>query len=331
MTLYPWQQPQWQQLAFSLSNRKFPHALLLTGPKAMGKLQFAQVLAKQLLCQTAQDQDAAMACDLCRSCQWLEAGNHPDLFLVQPETEGGLIKIDQIRTLVEELSQTGQQGGYQLVIIEPAEAMNKAAANALLKTLEEPSGQVVFLMVSNNLGLLPATIISRCQRVHFPPPAAQLSLAWLEQQLPSKTQAELSVGLSMNEYVPLRTLAFYQADQQIIYQKIAQGFLQLYLGSCSPGEMATLCMNYDFILVFNVLWLVIIDLLQLKLQAQQPQIMHGAQLDLLLEVNSRTTCFKLLQFIDQLLVAKQQVIANKINLNAQLLFEDLFIYCVARF
>ncbi|MBS0358645.1 MAG: hypothetical protein JSS53_05200, partial [Proteobacteria bacterium] len=95
------------------------------------------------------------------------AGTHPDFFLIQPEEEAKLIKIDQIRALIGSLSQTSHSGKFKIVIIEPAEAMNIASSNALLKTLEEPTDNTLILLVTHQVSLLPATVRSRCQKITF--------------------------------------------------------------------------------------------------------------------------------------------------------------------
>lgn len=171
MQIYPWQQAQWQSVLQQLQADRLPHALLLAGPSGLGKRSFANALAAHALCVKH------TACGQCRSCLLLNASNHPDLLELQPEAEGKAIKIEQVRELVTELGQTAQQGSYQVVVIEPAEAMNKAGANALLKTLEEPPGPVIFLLISHQPATIPATIRSRCQRLNFMVPDRAISQA----------------------------------------------------------------------------------------------------------------------------------------------------------
>ena len=131
MTIYPWQQRRWQQLRQQVAQNRLPHAILITGQAGVGKYHFANSFARFLLCQ----QRTTDACGYCQSCHWFNAATHPDLIRIQPEEEGKAIKIAQIRQLVHDLSHTASQIGYQVVILHPAEAMNKAAANALLKIL----------------------------------------------------------------------------------------------------------------------------------------------------------------------------------------------------
>ena len=160
--LLPWQQAHWQRIVTRFP--KIPHAILLTGMQGSGKRQFADQLAAWLLCLNQKEQQA---CGECSSCQWLKAETHPSLLRISPETDAKgktsqVIKIDQIRELMPFVQQTGK--GWRAIIIEPAEALNIAAANALLKTLEEPGEQVTLILISDQPLQLTATIRSRLQQ-----------------------------------------------------------------------------------------------------------------------------------------------------------------------
>lgn len=145
-TIYPWQQNQWRQVLGYLHNNRLPHGLLLAGPKGLGKLHFAQLLAKHMLAQKKFNSSQLPWDDVA------SVENHPDLLQVQPSAEGKIISVEQIRDVVAGLNHTAQQSGWRVVIIEPAEMMNKAATNALLKTLEEPPPQVLFFIGVPSIG-----------------------------------------------------------------------------------------------------------------------------------------------------------------------------------
>jgi DNA polymerase-3 subunit delta' len=318
--LYPWQHKPWQSIIARWQQQKLPHALLLTGTQGLGKSAFAQQLAARLLCPT-QAFTAELACGNCQSCQWLTAGSHPDFFLVRPEEENKAIKIEQIRELLDAIQQTVQHAQQQVVIIEPAEAMNKAAANALLKTLEEPSGQVVFLLVTHQLGALPATIRSRCQRVDFVIPPAAISLPWLQQQLPNHQNIPLLLSLAEN--VPLTALAFAEQSHLDAQQTLVEHFIQLNQNQLTPLAMATHCQSLEWKLVFEGLWRLVMDMLRLQ-QAPTSTIAYAQQRQILTDMVKRISPRRLLQFLDQLM-ALQKNVNSKINLNMQLALEALFI------
>ncbi|MDP1776883.1 MAG: DNA polymerase III subunit delta', partial [Moraxellaceae bacterium] len=165
---YPWQTGLWSSLCRLAESGRLPHALLLAAPAGMGKQMFARALAQWQLCQ---QKTAEGACGVCRSCQLLQAGSHPDLMWVSPDNEGEktskVIKIEQARAVVEFANQTAQMEGYRVVVLSPADALNTASANALLKTLEEPPCHAKFVLCTTQAEKLPGTILSRCWQVNF--------------------------------------------------------------------------------------------------------------------------------------------------------------------
>lgn len=184
MNLPPWQALQWSNLQARRDRGALPHALLLTGPEGLGKREFARAFACGLLCAQPV---GGHACGHCRSCLLLAAGTHPDwLVLGRGVRRDGTVRseivIDQIRELAAKLAMSSQFGGWQVACIDPADAMNTAAANALLKTLEEPSTQTLLMLVADAPWRLPATIRSRCQRIEFHVPQTAQALAWLRDE-----------------------------------------------------------------------------------------------------------------------------------------------------
>lgn len=195
--LYPWLEPDWKAVAARAD--RLPHALLLLGPSGIGKLRFGEVLAQRLLCERASG--AGLPCGVCPACTWFVAGNHPDFRRVAPGSdeeaadEGGesvaegvqkkasrQIVVAQIRALNALAAVGAHRGGRRVILLHPAEAMNTATANALLKLLEEPPSSTQFLLVSSHPSRLLATIRSRCQVLRLERPDAQSSAAWLREQ-----------------------------------------------------------------------------------------------------------------------------------------------------
>ena len=179
----PWQQRIYAQAAASLEAGRLGHALLFAGPAQLGKRAVAMRLAQRLLCENKRDDGEP--CGQCRACHLLEAGTHPDYQFISfvPNKEGTRLRteivIEQIREVSERLSLTPQYGGAQIVILDPAEAINHAASNALLKTLEEPVAGRYLWLISAHPARLSATIRSRCQKLEFRLPPEGESLSWL--------------------------------------------------------------------------------------------------------------------------------------------------------
>lgn len=181
--LAPWQQRVLGPALASLAEGRLGHALLLAGPEQLGKLDIATRLAQRLLCATPGDD--GLACGRCRGCHFFAAGTHPDhlaVGLAVNEKTGKLrseIVVEQMRELGAWFALTPQLGGAQVAVVAPAHLLNTAAANALLKTLEEPAPGRYLLLVTDQPGRLPATIRSRCQRLLFRLPAREEAEAWL--------------------------------------------------------------------------------------------------------------------------------------------------------
>ena len=203
--IYPWQQQDWQQL--QQLRARLPHAILFHGAEGTGKTAFAERFAHSLLCDRPLPD--GHACGACEACGWFSQYSHPDYRRVRPEVleqdgadEGTAegdepaakksgsstrapskeIRIEQVRSLATFMNVTTHRAGLRVVLLYPAEALNSASANALLKTLEEPPPQTIFLLVAHRIERLLPTILSRCRKFTLGMPGRDAALLWLETQ-----------------------------------------------------------------------------------------------------------------------------------------------------
>ncbi|MDE2316958.1 MAG: DNA polymerase III subunit delta' [Xanthomonadaceae bacterium] len=197
MNAMPWHAANWARLQARRQRDALPHALLLCGPAGLGKRLFVQRFVRGLLCERVQEGEA---CGQCRSCLLLDAGTHPDvvtlgLGLRKDGTPRSEIVVEQIRDLSARLAMSSQFGGWQVALVDPADAMNAAAANALLKTLEEPAAHTMLILLADAPWRLPQTIRSRCQCIEFSLPPAAEAQAWLQGQGVAQPQQALEAAL----------------------------------------------------------------------------------------------------------------------------------------
>jgi DNA polymerase III subunit delta' len=172
----PWISDALATLAAAHQADRMPHALLVHEAPGSGGDWLAQWTARLVLCQSA----TGAPCGACPSCHRVASSQHPDLLVLQPIEDSRQIRIEQVRELSQELSLTAHQGGYKVAVITPADTLNRFAANALLKTLEEPPPRTLLVLVVTQPSRLPATILSRCQRVRVRAPDRKQAVSWLQ-------------------------------------------------------------------------------------------------------------------------------------------------------
>jgi len=220
LPLLPW---QLDAARAALAQRaSWPHALLVHGPRGIGKHALALNFAQALLCEAPRAD--GLACGECAGCRYAIAGQHPDfmrleLLLIDPD-EGTLaavetIGIDRVRALTEFVQLTSHRQRAKVAVIAPAERMHAAAANALLKTLEEPPPGTYLILVSDQPGRVPATILSRCRKLAAPLPAPAAARAWLAAQ----GVAAPDLALAQAAGAPIDALA--RADPAVQAERLA--------------------------------------------------------------------------------------------------------------
>lgn len=311
--IFSWQSQQWEQLCRLQKEGRLPHALLFTGPAGVGKRSLAQSLARLVLCQNSKQADTS--CGNCHACHLLQAESHPDFRLIQPEEEGQAIKIDQIRELSDFIHQTAHQGGLRVVLIQPATAMNTYAANALLKTLEEPAPNTLLILISDNRTKLPITIVSRCQQIRLLAPSRDAALNWLISQDPLVAWEPI---LEATHGAPLLAQAWQQQGVWPLYQSFINDLSALTKQEADPLQLAVQWKDANMLWVFDMFFQWILKLMRMQ---QVPALADEFSASLLPE---RLTSSYLLEFVDYLQRMRAEVL-GPYNLNQQLMLEALFI------
>jgi len=228
--VYPWLSDHWSFFMQRLTNDKLAHALLIEGPAGIGKTALASAMVARLLCRESQPH----ACGQCRSCKLLEGLAHPDRFDLYPEEGSEVIKVDQVRALIAKLNLTTSISERKVAYIHPAEAMNGAAANALLKCLEEPAGDTVLILVSDDPGRLPVTIRSRCQAISVKQADPVFVQEWLEKHH-GNTPEQVEVALQAAGGSPLRAAQYLDSPGVEAFTQVRTGLAAL-LGR--PGSVS---------------------------------------------------------------------------------------------
>jgi DNA polymerase-3 subunit delta' len=324
---YPWLEPVRDRVVTVLKQGRLPHALLLTGQPGTGKTAFSNYLAQLLLCQ--KPTAAHTPCGACSGCIQFASGSHPDYFHVTyavDEKTGKVskeIKVDQVRALAGKLVLSSHHGGYQVAVLDPAEAMNKNAANSLLKTLEEPSDNTVLVLVSACPARLPATVRSRCQQLKIEVPERQLALDWLQEQgcESAKTCLQLAHG------APLGALRLAQSGTVDTRQEYFNALVGILEKRVSPLTVAQGWSKDEEMQGIRWMREWLMDLIRIRMTGETGQARSADLRDGLSTLANRLDCrvvFELLERINRIL----RLTAG--SLNRQLLTEDILLAWAAQ-
>lgn len=265
--MYPWLASTFEQLSRRSSEGKLHHAILLQGPAGLGKSYFAAQLAKLLLCASPQGQNV---CGKCQSCLLGKAGHHPDLYQVESEKQIG---VDQIREAIKSLTGSAQLSGAKVLIIHQADTMTESSANALLKTLEEPTLHTYLLLTTDKPERILPTIKSRCEKLSLPLPQFDVTLAWVKQMY----QGELDENLvKLFCHRPLALLQELEQEQSFSFEEFQQGLSALMAGENSASNIAVIWQeSIEKVLKWLQFWikdqLVQLELVQGESIQKQPQ------------------------------------------------------------
>jgi DNA polymerase-3 subunit delta' len=318
----PWHQTQWQLLNSAITGNKLHHALLLTGPEGIGLEHFANLLAARLLCH--QPVKTGCMCGECKSCILFRAGNHPDLMLLEPEEAGKQLKVELIRELIVFMQHTNQYGRKKIAIINPAEAMNRSAANSLLKTLEEPPPDSLMILISHQPSLLPVTIRSRCQRINFPASNTAQTVSWLEQSIASP-DVDVQDLLEIAQGAPLKVLDMLDKDPAGKREILLQDLKNLRQHNANLVNVAETWLGFGTTDVLRWLLLIFHQMTRLKLLQNSNLSVKAVTIPYLQALTNELDLAQLVSCYDETL-KHYQALTGPYNLNQQGILEDLMIY-----
>ena len=302
----PWQIELWLSLNDRIESQRLPHAIILNGLEGVGAEHLAYALAFRMLCSQV---DKCIPCGQCSGCLTLKAGSHPDFYRLSPQEKSKFIKVDQIRKLCESVAKTSQQGGWKVAVIVPAESMNIASSNALLKSLEEPEPNTLIILVSSRLSAIPMTIRSRCQIESLAIPSSDIAQSWLSEQVKDE-QVNISEVLAIANGKPLLALDYINGAGFESRRHVESLLDAMRHSDETPFEAAQACQKYppeDL-----VAW--ILSYVHRLLVSE-------------LQNNPKPALFL---FLDKLIKARAWLLSGS-PLNTQLLWEELFIEWVQIF
>jgi len=325
-TPLPWHREAWEAFHQQLTKGQISHAFLISAEAQSGGRLFATMLAQGLLCETPEHNHA---CGKCGACLLSAAGTNPDFVILQPEEKSKIIKIDQIRELKQFIETSSHSFGKRIILLDSAENLNINAANALLKGLEEPPADVIFLLLSDRPKSVLATISSRCRALKLPKPTATQSLQWLEAKAPQTPSEEREFALDYAQGSPLRALQTIEDESAKRKRTLSNDLLTVMSGQEIVSKMVSRYFKNDAPDVLNVLsyWLSVLVKFQIsgnKTLVKGRALQKAATLIPDQSMQSRAFSCALLDLYQNVCVAQTQV-ASVSNPNMQLLLEDLLL------
>ncbi|PPK69297.1 DNA polymerase-3 subunit delta' [Methylobacter tundripaludum] len=320
--LLPWQQQNWEHLCSYIVQKRIPQALLITGNKGLGKQQLADQFAAALLCATPKAD--GIACGLCNSCLLINAETHPDFIRLQPEEPGKDITIGQIRNLITRLTLKPQFETHRVVIINPADKMNNAAANAFLKCLEEPTERTLIILITEKPAKLPATIVSRCQKMPVATPDRETVVAWLAETLQRDADKNktLYANVSLAQGAPLLALEYANDETLTLRNDCFNAWVAIAKQLKSPVMIAEDWHKLPAspLIFWITSW--VIDLTKCFYHPKTENLYNPDLNGQLQELSQRLELKGLYKLYDLLLAGRQRL---DTQINKQLLFEEILI------
>lgn len=314
MKWYPWLRPAFEQLITSYQAGRGHHALLVQARVGMGDEALVYALTRYLMCQQP---DGHKSCGKCHSCQLMQAGTHPDYYALAPEKGKSTLGIDAVREVSEKLYEHARLGGAKVVWIADAAILTEAAANALLKTLEEPPKNTWFFLASEEPARLLATLRSRCRLFHLAPPSEQYGLAWLEREV-TMSQNELLAALRLSASAPAAAQTLLQEESWSSRAKLCQGLS----ATLSSGDWLSLLplLNHETV-AQRLHWLASLLLDALKQQQGINVIVNVDYGALVQQIAHAITSARLQAIVADICTCREQLL-NVTGLNRELILTE---------
>jgi DNA polymerase-3 subunit delta' len=305
---YPWLLTPWSELVERAARDALGHAYLLCGREGLGKFAFAEQFARGLLCE-ARPPDG-QPCGHCRGCLLNASGNHPDLKVLGLEDERKSIVIDQVRELIEFFTLKAHYHGRKIGIIYPADTMNNASANALLKILEEPPATALLMLVASRPAMLPATIHSRCQRINIALPDWEVRERWLREQLASREKAPKLDDLTLCG-APLEVLTQLDSARPQLMNDVIGALRANLDGPANPLEAARAFADVEIRRYLDTLELAVQAAAQLRAGHCPPQLRLSANSQRQLqEISDKLHFESLLSYLDKVGASRAMVLRS---------------------
>ncbi len=304
--IYSWQEPIWQRFLSAKQQQKLAHAISLSGVDGLGKHSFSLHMAKAVLC--LQPLLSGHYCGECHSCQLFDAGNHPDHHVIEPAEQGKQIKIEQIRDLKEKQQLTPTISNWKTVVISPASSMNVNANNSLLKLLEEPEANTLIVLITSKPEVMPITVKSRCQTMHFTAPELAFSVNWLQDNVADFTWNKATEQLlALSKGAPLAVVDMLENGLAEQVEQVNHDIETLFKRRVNPVEFAASWLQYDLATLMQQLYQSIYQRLSIK---------HG-HVEKSVQKTQDLSDWKIVDCI----VDTTKLISSQNNLNKQLLLE----------
>ncbi|WP_312949088.1 DNA polymerase III subunit delta' [Superficieibacter sp.] len=314
MRWYPWLRPHFESLITGYQAGRGHHALLIHALPGMGADALIYAISRYLMCQQP---EGHKSCGKCHSCQLMQAGTHPDYYALAPEKGKSSLGIDAVRDVSEKLYEYARLGGAKVVWIGDATLLTDAAANALLKTLEEPPANTWFLLACREPVRLLATLRSRCRLHHLAPPTEQYALAWLSREV-TASQDALLTALRLCGNAPAAALQLLETDAWAARQQLCQSLE----ATLTRHDWLTLLpvLNHDDVAT-RLHWLATLMLDAQKVQQHITRLTNADSLALVTHLASELSGARLRAIAQDICACREQLL-NVTGLNRELTLTD---------